>query len=130
MNTDPIADLLTRIRNGILAGKKTIVAPASNLKREVLKLLVEHGFIKKFVIVEDGKQGVIKIMLKYRGTVSAIQGIQRVSKPGLRKYAGWESIPKVLNGLGMSIISTSKGVVTDRVARDLKTGGEILCKVW
>ena len=130
MNTDPIADLLTRIRNAITMGKRTVNAPASNLKCEILKILVSEGFIKKFVIVDDGRQGLMKIMLKYKDSIPVIHGLERVSTPGCRKYAGCNQLPRVLNGLGIAIISTSRGLLTDKQARELKYGGEILCKVW
>ena len=130
MNTDPIADLLTRIRNAIMVGKRTVNVPASNLKREILKLLVREGFIKNFVIIDDGKQGLMKIMLKYKDSIPVIHGLQKVSSPGRRKYAGCNQLPRVLNGLGIAIVSTSKGLLTDKEARRLKYGGEILCKVW
>ena len=130
MNTDPIADLLTRIRNALMVGKRTVEVPASNLKREILKILVREGYVKKFVIVDDGKQGIMKILLKYQKTVPVIQGIQRVSTPGRRRYLKGKGVPTVLNGLGMAIISTSKGLLTDKEARTQNHGGEILCKVW
>ncbi|MBF0433102.1 MAG: 30S ribosomal protein S8 [Fibrobacteria bacterium] len=130
MHSDPIADLLTRIRNALMAGKPSVDVPSSNLKRDILKIFVEEGFIKKFVIVDDGKQGIIKIMLKYHDSAPVINGLQKVSTPGRRNYSGAKQIPKVLNGLGMAIVSTSKGVVTDKVARKLNCGGEVLCKVW
>jgi small subunit ribosomal protein S8 len=130
MKTDPIADLLTRMRNAIMVGKRTVDVPASNLKRDILKILVKEGFIKKFVIVDDEKQGLIKIMLKYKDTIPVIHGMQKMSTPGRRKYAGWQQLPRVLNGLGIAIISTSKGLLTDKEARNLKHGGEVLCKVW
>ena len=127
---DPISDLLTRVRNAIMVGKPTVDVPASNIKRDIIKLLVKEGFIKKFVILDDGKQGLMKIMLKYKDAVPVIQGLQRVSKPGRRKYAGKLDLPPVLNGLGFLIISTSKGLMTDKDARKQNHGGEILCKVW
>ncbi|MFC1584400.1 30S ribosomal protein S8 [Fibrobacterota bacterium] len=130
MNTDPIADLLTRMRNAIMVRKQTVEAPSSKLKRELLKIMVKEGFIEKFVVVDDGKQGLMKIKLKYKGPISAIQGMQKVSTPGRRKYASYDKLPRVLNGLGMSIVSTSMGLLTDKQARREKAGGEILCKVW
>jgi small subunit ribosomal protein S8 len=130
MKTDPVADLLTRMRNAIMVGKRTVDVPASNLKRDILKILVKEGFIRKFVIVDDEKQGLIKIMLKYKDTIPVIHGMQKMSTPGRRKYAGWQQLPRVLNGLGIAIISTSKGLLTDKEARNLKHGGEVLCKVW
>jgi small subunit ribosomal protein S8 len=128
--TDPIADMLTRIRNATAAKKPVVDIPASNLKQELARVLKEKGFIKKYVVVEDGKQGILKVLLRYTNGIPAIQGIQRVSRPGLRHYANVEKLPKVLNGLGYAIISTSNGVMTDHEARKLGVGGEILCKVW
>jgi len=128
--TDPIADMLTRIRNASAARLPVVNIPSSNLKQEIAKVLKEKGFIKKFVVVEDGKQGIIKMLLRYTNGISAIQGIQRLSRPGLRRYANVEKLPKVLNGLGYAIISTSQGVMTDHEARKLGVGGEVLCKVW
>jgi len=128
--TDPIADMLTRIRNASAARLPVVNIPSSNLKQEIARVLKEKGFIKKFVVVEDGKQGIIKMLLRYTNGTSAIQGIQRLSRPGLRRYANVEKLPKVLNGLGYAIISTSQGVMTDHEARKLGVGGEVLCKVW
>jgi small subunit ribosomal protein S8 len=130
MQSDPIADLLTRIRNALMTGKPSVDVPASNLKREILKIFVKEGFIKKFVILDDGKQGLIKILLKYKGTVPVIRGMEKVSKPGNRIYSGSSRLPRILNGLGIAIVSTSKGIMTDREARSVNAGGEILCKVW
>jgi small subunit ribosomal protein S8 len=130
MNTDPIADLLTRIRNGLAVGKKRVEIPSSNMKRDILKILTREGFIEKFVIVDDGKQGTIKVKLKYNQGTPVIQGLQRISKPGLRQYAKAGNIPKILNGLGMSIVSTSKGLLTDKEARTENCGGELICKIW
>ncbi len=130
MNTDPIADMLTRIRNALMVGKATVQMPASNLKREILKILVKEGYVKKFVIVDDGKQGQIKLMLKYDGSTPAIQGLKKVSRGGLRQYSKKVNIPKTLNGLGLTILSTSSGVMTDREAREKNCGGEVLCQVW
>jgi small subunit ribosomal protein S8 len=128
--TDPIADMLTRIRNAAAARLPVVDIPSSSLKQEIARVLKEKGFIKKYVVVEDGKQGILKVLLRYTGGVSAIQGIQRVSRPGLRNYVNVEKLPKVLNGLGYAIISTSHGVMTDHEARKQKVGGEVLCKVW
>jgi small subunit ribosomal protein S8 len=128
--TDPIADMLTRIRNASAARLPVVDIPSSSLKQEIARVLKEKGFIKKFVVVEDGKQGILKVLLRYTGGVPAIQGIQRVSRPGLRNYANVDKLPKVLNGLGYAIISTSHGVMTDHEARKQKVGGEVLCKVW
>jgi small subunit ribosomal protein S8 len=131
--TDPIADLLTRIRNSIMAGHKVVEAPASNLKKEVARILFEKGFILSYKVIEgDGPQGILKIALKYnpRSKQPAIKEIQRVSRPGLRQYAGFDELPRVLNGLGIAIISTSKGLMTDKEARKEKIGGEVLCYVY
>jgi small subunit ribosomal protein S8 len=128
--TDPIADMLTRIRNACGAKLPVVNIPSSNLKQEIARVLKEKGFIKKYVVVEDGKQGIIKVLLRYTDNAPAIQGIQRVSRPGLRRYSNVETLPKVLNGLGYAILSTSKGVMTDHEARKLGVGGEVLCKVW
>lgn len=128
--TDPIGDMLTRIRNATRVGKRVVEMPASNQRREVAKILVRRNFVQKFVIVDDGKQGVMKILLKYTDGSPAIQGIQRVSSPGSRTYVNVTRIPKVLNGLGMAIVSTSKGLLTDYEAREQNVGGEIICKVW
>jgi small subunit ribosomal protein S8 len=128
--TDPIADMLTRIRNAAAARLPVVNIPSSGLKQEIARVLKEKGFIKKYVVVEDGKQGIIKILLRYTNGVSAIQGIQRVSRPGLRRYTNAEKLPKVLNGLGYAILSTSQGVMTDHEARKQNVGGEVLCKVW
>jgi len=128
--TDPIADMLTRIRNASAARLPVVNIPSSNLKQEIARVLKEKGFIKKFVVIEDDKQGIIKVLLRYVNDVPAIQGIQRLSRPGLRRYANVENLPRVLNGLGYAIISTSQGVMTDHEARKLGVGGEVLCKVW
>jgi len=129
--TDPIADMLTRIRNGSKAGKKWVYIPASKLKRELARILAEEHFIKHFRFVEDKKQGEIRVFLKYDDNEKPmIHGIRRVSKPGLRKYSRYSELPRVLNGLGVAIISTSNGVMTDRDARTKGVGGEIICHVW
>ncbi len=130
MNTDPIADLLTRIRNALAVNKKTVQIPASNLKIEILKILVREGFLEKFLVIEDNKQDMIKIKLKYIGSVAAIQGLKKISKPGLRNYSKLVNIPKTINGLGFTILSTSKGILTDIQARQENCGGEVLLKVW
>ena len=132
MNTDPIADYLTRVRNAIKANHRVVEIPASNLKKEITKILFEKGYILNYKFEEnEKKQGTIKIALKYNSTnkLSAIRTLDRVSKPGLRKYAGVDTMPKVLNGLGVAIISTSKGVMTDKEARKLNIGGEVLCYI-
>lgn len=129
--TDPIADYLTRLRNAIKANHRVVEIPGSNLKKEITKILFEKGYILNYKFVEDNKQGVIKIALKYNSQTkeSAISSLTRVSKSGLRKYAGSDSLPRVLNGLGIAIISTSKGVITDKEARKENVGGEVLCYV-
>ena len=131
--TDPIADLLTRIRNAIMAGHRIVEAPASNLKKEVARILFEKGYILSYKVVEgNGPQGVLKIALKYnsKSKKPAIKEIQRISRPGLRQYTGFEEMPRVLNGLGIAIVSTSKGLMTDKEARRDKIGGEVLCYVY
>jgi small subunit ribosomal protein S8 len=130
--TDPIADYLTRLRNAIQAKHKVVEVPASNLKKEITKILFDKGYILNFKFVEEGPQGTIKIALKYdpQTKVSAIQSLKRVSRPGLRKYTGYKDMPRVINGLGIAVISTSKGVMTDKEAADLKVGGEVLCYVY
>jgi small subunit ribosomal protein S8 len=132
MTTDPIADFLTRLRNAIKAQHKVVEVPASNLKKDIAKILFEKGYILNYKFEEDDKQGIIKMALKYNPTtkVSAIKKIERISKPGLRKYADSKSLPRVLNGLGIAIISTSQGVITDKEARTLKICGEVLCFVY
>ncbi len=131
MLTDPIADYLTRVRNAIMAKHKVVEIPASNLKKSITKILHEQGYILSYRFLEDDKQGMIKIALKYhpQSKVSAIKKLVRVSKPGLRKYVGHDNIPRVINGLGVAILSTSRGVVTDKQARELNVGGEVLCYV-
>ena len=129
--TDPIADMLTRIRNGSKAGKKWVDIPASKLKKELARILAEEHFIRQFRYVEDLKQGEIRVFLKYDNNEKPmIRGIKRVSKPGLRIYSGSDRLPRVLNGLGIAIVSTSSGVMTDRDARKKGVGGEIICQVW
>ena len=129
--TDTIADLLTRIRNAISAKHPTVKIPASKVKVEIVKILLDEGYIKKYTVIEDGKQGMIKISLKYdENKQSAITGLKRVSKPGLRIYSDVENMPKVMIGLGVAIISTSKGILTDRQARKENVGGEVLAFIW
>ena len=129
--SDVIADMLTRIRNANDAKHETVDIPASNLKKSIAEILLEEGFIKNFQIVEDGKQGIIRVTLKYvEGKQKVIHGLRRVSKPGLRIYSNCEDMPKVMNGLGIALVSTSKGVMTDKKARELNVGGEILAFVW
>lgn len=130
--TDPIADFLTRIRNGIIAGHKVVEIPASNLKKDITKILYDKGYILSYKYVDDNRQGIIKIALKYdpESKVPAIKSLERISKPGLRQYASVDNLPRVLNGLGVAILSTSQGVMTDKEARNLKIGGEVLCFVY
>ena len=129
--TDTIADLLTRIRNANSAKHDTVQIPASNMKKAICQILVDEGYIKSFSVEEDGKQGVITVTLKYlEGKQPVIQGLRRVSKPGLRIYSSVEDMPKVMKGLGVAIISTSKGVMTDREARKQNVGGEVLAFIW
>ena len=129
--TDPVADMLTRIRNANSAKHDSVDVPASNLKKAIAQILLDEGYIKSFQVIEDGTQGVIRIALKYLpGKEKVISGLRRVSKPGLRVYAGADELPRVLKGLGIAIISTSKGVMTDRAARANHVGGEVLAFVW
>lgn len=129
--TDTIADLLTRIRNANYAKHATVDVPASNVKKAITQILVDEGYVKGFQIIEDGKQGVIRITLKYGDNKSpVITGLRRVSKPGLRIYASCADMPKVRKGLGIAIVSTSKGIVTDKKARELNVGGEVLAYIW
>lgn len=130
--TDPIADYLTRLRNAIMAGHRVLDIPASNMKKEMTKILKDKGYILNYKFEDDGVQGNIKIALKYhpKTKTPAIKGLKRISKPGLRKYVGAENLPRVLNGLGIAILSTSQGVITDKEARDKKIGGEVLCYVY
>ena len=128
--SDPIADMLTRIRNANDAKHETVDIPASNMKRAIAEILLSEGYIKGYQIIEDGKQGVIRVTLKYVGKQKVIHGLRRVSKPGLRIYSNCEDMPKVMNGLGIAIVSTSKGIMTDKRARRENVGGEILAFVW
>jgi small subunit ribosomal protein S8 len=129
--TDPVADMLTRIRNANSAKHDTVDVPASNLKKSIAQILLDEGYLKSFTVEDNGTQGVIHITLKYLGNKEkVIAGLRRVSKPGLRVYAGADELPKVLKGLGIAIISTSKGVMTDKSARKLHVGGEVLAFVW
>ncbi len=131
--TDPIADMLTRIRNAQLSRKDSVDVPASNLKEEVARILVEEGYVRDFKRMEDKKQGILRLVLKYSGannTSPAISGITRISAPGRRVYVGSDEIPRVLDGLGIAILSTSKGVLTDKASRQQSVGGEVLCYVW
>ena len=128
--TDPIADMLTRIRNANSARHDTVDVPASNMKKSIAQILLDEGYIKSYQIVDDGTQGVIHITLKYNGKDKVITGRRRVSKPGLRVYVGADELPRVLRGLGIAIVSTSKGVMTDKAARAAHIGGEVLAFVW
>ena len=128
--TDPIADLLTRIRNANKMHHEKVSIPSSTLKLNILKVLKEEGFIADYVVIEDKKQNVIEVTLKYNNNEAVIKGLRRISKPGLRKYTDVDNLPKVLHGLGIAIISTSKGVMTDSEARKQKIGGEVLAYVW
>ena len=129
--TDPIADMLTRIRNANSAKHETVDVPVSNMKKAIAQILLEEGYIKSYEIVDDGKQGMIHITLKYGANKEkVISGLQRVSKPGLRVYAGRDELPRVLKGLGIAIVSTSKGIMTDKKARAERIGGEVLAFVW
>lgn len=129
--TDPIADYLTRVRNAVSANHKTVEIPASNLKKEITKILFDKGYITNFKFIDEGPQGSIKIALKYDSVTKlpAISSLKRVSKPGMRKYTGAETMPRVLNGLGIAIVSTSKGLMTDKEAKRENIGGEVLCYV-
>ena len=128
--TDPIADMLTRIRNAGSAKHTTVDIPASNMKKAIAEILLQEGYIKNYQLINDGIQGIIKVTLKYNANEKAITGLRRVSKPGLRVYAGADELPYVLRGLGIAIISTSKGVMTDKKARAANVGGEVLAFVW
>ena len=128
---DPIADMLTRIRNALIARHETVTIPASNMKKSIAQILLDEGYVKSVDYIDDGLQGQIKLVLKYaQGKESVIKGLKRISKPGLRVYAKNEEIPKVLGGLGIAIISTSKGVMADKEARKAGVGGEVLAYIW
>lgn len=129
--TDTVADLLTRIRNASSAKHDSVEIPASNLKKAMVQILVDEGYVKSYSVIDDGKQGIIKVILKYgEGKTAAINGLRRVSKPGLRIYSNAAELPKVMKGLGIAIISTSKGIMTDRQARKENVGGEVLAFIW
>ena len=130
VTTDPIADLLTRIRNAITARHETVTIPASKMKKSIVDILIEEGFVTSGELVEENGHNNIKVVLKYSGNANAITNLKRISKPGLRVYCGCEDLPKVLGGYGIGIISTSRGVMTDKKARALKVGGEVLAYVW
>ena len=128
--SDVIADMLTRIRNASNAKHATVDVPASNMKKSIVEILVREGYLKGYEMIEDGKQGIIRITLKYNGKQKVITGIRRVSKPGLRVYSNCSDMPSVMNGLGIAIVSTSKGIITDKEARKANVGGEVLAFVW
>ena len=128
--TDPIADMLTRIRNAIMVNKDAVEVPSSNMKKAIADILLNEGYISGVQLVEDGFSGILKITLKYAGKKSVINGLKRVSKPGLRTYAGVDDMPKVLNGLGIAVLSTNKGIMTDKQAKAANVGGEVLCYIW
>ncbi|MEW9122248.1 MAG: 30S ribosomal protein S8 [Thermotaleaceae bacterium] len=129
--TDPIADMITRIRNANTVKHETVDIPASNMKKSIAEILLNEGFIKGYDVIEDGKQGIIRVQLKYgKNSEKVISGLKKISKPGLRVYAKKDEIPKVLGGLGIAILSTSNGIVTDKDARKLGVGGEVICYVW
>ncbi len=128
--TDPIADFLTRIRNASKAKLLRVDIPASKLKIKIAEILKDENFIHDFSIIQDNKQNIIRIHLKYRNGISAISGLKRISKPGLRVYKSADKLPRVLNGLGLAVVSTSKGLLTDRQAKELSIGGEVICYIW
>jgi small subunit ribosomal protein S8 len=131
MMTDPIADMLTRVRNACRAGHRKVDIPSSRMKREIARILKESGFVHNYAYIDDNRQGYLRLYLKYsHDEESAIQGVKRESRPGLRKYVGKDEIPRILNGLGVAILSTSRGVLTDRTARREGVGGEVICSVW
>lgn len=131
MMTDPIADMLTRVRNACQAGHRKVDIPSSKMKREIARILKDHGFIHNYAYVDDNRQGYLRLYLKYDvEDMCAIQGVRRESRPGLRNYVGKMDIPRVLNGLGVAILSTSKGILTDADARQEGVGGELICSVW
>ena len=129
--TDPIADMLTRIRNANTVGHETVEIPASKIKKSIAEILLEEGYIKGYDVIDDNKQGIIKVQMKYGANKErVINGIKKISKPGLKVYAKANDVPKVLGGLGIAIISTSKGVISDKKAREYGVGGEVICYVW
>jgi small subunit ribosomal protein S8 len=131
MMTDPIADMLTRIRNGNNAKHDSVDIPASNIKKQLAQILLDEGFVKGYDVIEDGKQGIIRVDLKYgQNSQKVISGIKRISKPGLRVYVKGSEVPRVLGGLGIAILSTSNGIMADKVARKQRVGGEVICYVW
>jgi small subunit ribosomal protein S8 len=128
--TDPISDLLTRIRNAAKAKKVNVDIPASNMKKSLVDILKQQKFIEDFAVIEDNKQNILRVKLKYTNGSSAISGLEKISTPGLRVYKGTDSLPRVLNGLGIAIISTSKGLMTDKEAKKNSLGGEVVCHIW
>ena len=128
--TDPIADFLTRVRNALHAKKKFVEIPSSNMKLKMAEILKENNFIRDFNVIEDSKQNVIRIHLKYKDGTPSITGLKKISKPGLRSYVGKEDLPRVLNGLGLAVLSTSKGLLTDKQAKNESVGGEVICHIW
>ncbi len=128
--TDPIADFLTRIRNALHAKKKFVEIPSSNMKLKMTEILKENNFIKDFNVIEDSKQNIIRVHLKYKNGEPAITGLKKISTPGLRSYVGKEDLPRVLNGLGLAVLSTSKGLLTDKQAKIESVGGEVICHIW
>lgn len=128
--TDPIADMLTRIRNANIVRSKTVEIPASTIKKDLARILKEEGFVEDVELVEEGTQGIIRLHLKYSGKDRVISGLKRISRPGLRVYAGKDELPRVLGGLGVAILSTSQGIMTDKKARSSGIGGEVLCYIW
>ena len=128
--TDPISDMLTRIRNAGQAGHRKVDIPASRIKKDITKILLDSGFIKDYLLIRDDKQGIIRIYLKYDEGKSIINGLKKISKPGQRRYVGVKDIPRVYNNIGLAILSSPRGIVTDRTARELRVGGEVLCYVW
>lgn len=130
MLTDPIADMLTRIRNAVTIRAEKVDIPASKMKLEIAKILKEEGFIKAYKVIKDRKQGLLRINLKYTDDVSVITGLQKISKPGRRVYVGWDEIPRVLGGVGIAILTTPSGVLSDKTCRRDKVGGELLCNIW
>ncbi|MDE5722140.1 MAG: 30S ribosomal protein S8 [Clostridia bacterium] len=128
--TDPIADMLTRIRNALMVKKDTVEVPSSNMKKAIADIMLAEGFISDVKLVDDGFSGTLQITLKYADKRPVINGLKRISKPGLRTYAGVENMPKVLNGLGVAVLSTNKGIMTDRQAKAANVGGEVLCYIW
>lgn len=129
--TDPIADMLTRVRNALMVNKETVEIPSSNMKKAIADIMLSEGYVSDVKLVEDGYNGKLVLTLKYLGkNKSVIHGLQRVSKPGLRAYAGIENMPKVMDGLGIAILSTNKGIMTDKQAKAANVGGEVLCYIW